>query len=175
MITNIGFFIYPLSLNESYITINMFIFQIIYSIIIIGIFSILIALKPIYNDRQYDKVSILINLFRSNPALAVLLATFLFSLGSIPPVAGFFGKYVYFLGLLSFNNVFVSVVFFFFSALPFIVYLRLLKLMFFTSEYYGFQMFRPISFSLAILLSSVFVFNIIILILPLFSFSFLVV
>jgi len=174
MISNIGFFIFPLSLNDSYVTINMFSFQIIYSIIIIGIFGILVALKPIHNNRQYDKVSVLINLFRSNPALAILLATFLFSLGSIPPVAGFFGKYIYFLGLLSFNNIFVSVFFFFSSALPLIVYLRLLKLMFFTSESYGFQMFRSISFSLAMLLSTAFIFNIMVLILPLFSFSLLV-
>ena len=70
------------------------------------------------------------NLARSNLVLATSLAVFLFSLAGIPPLLGFFSKYLVFVGLLDLGLYFLGGVVVIVSCFSTFYYLRILKLAF---------------------------------------------
>jgi len=133
-IANTGFFILPMSFTDAYALSSLFFFQLVYSLIMLGIFYVLVSLRLYFTLYMFDKVSTFVNLFKENPILALVFAIFLFSLGSIPPVSGFFGKYVFLVGVLDINLFFGALILLFGSVLSLIVYLRILKIMFFSSD-----------------------------------------
>jgi len=137
MIANTGSFLLPIALDDIYTIALFFVFLFIYSVTMFIIFGVLVCLRSVSLNTYFDKTSNLINLSFSNMGLAVVMSISLFSLGSIPPVAGFFGKYIYLLGILDFNAVIVALFIVLCSIFTIFVYLRLVKLMFFTSEKYS--------------------------------------
>lgn len=66
----------------------------VYALATVGLFAALVWLgQP---GRQVEAIDELAGLARTRPAAAIALAVFLFSLTGIPPLAGFWGKYVIF-------------------------------------------------------------------------------
>jgi len=67
----------------------------IYMLTTIGIFACVLAMKR--DDQQLEDISDLAGLSQNSKMLAFVMAMLLFSLAGIPPLAGFFAKYVVFL------------------------------------------------------------------------------
>jgi len=150
MITNTGFFIIAMSGSVHAMLYSIF-FQIIYSIVVLGIFIILLSLKSYVSFRVLNKITSLINLQYSNPGLALLFVLFLFSVGSLPPVLGFFGKYMFFVGLLQDNSPLIATITIMQSIVSMIAYLRLMKLIFFSKEE-SLNFYVPLSMPVSLIL-----------------------
>lgn len=73
-------------------------------------------------------------LSKRNPALAVLLTIFLFSLGGIPPFAGFWGKYYLFYAAIKSELIWLSVVAILLSVISIYYYLKIIVYMWFSNE-----------------------------------------
>jgi NADH-quinone oxidoreductase subunit N len=82
--------------------IGFVIYLFIYTIMNLGVFGCLIALRRrgIIGDRMED----LNGLIKKAPGLTVMMTIFLLSLGGIPPTAGFIGKFYLFAGLIESGN-----------------------------------------------------------------------
>lgn len=63
----------------------------VYGVMTLGAFAILIAAAR--SNRRIESLDDLAGLSRTKPAMALLLAVFLFSLTGLPPTAGFLGKF----------------------------------------------------------------------------------
>ena len=68
------------------------------------------------------------------PALAAMMALFMFSLTGIPPFAGFFGKYYVFAGAVEAGYTWLAIVGVLMSVVSAYYYLRLVVLMYFREE-----------------------------------------
>jgi len=132
MIGNTGFILFSISDLSAKSLSSAFYFLIFYSLIMLGLFSCLTLLRFHLASERFDNISILINLYNINKNFSIVLAIFLFSLGSLPPLVGFFIKFMLFDVYLEFNLFFFSCLVILFSVLMLIVYLRLIKLMFFS-------------------------------------------
>jgi NADH-quinone oxidoreductase subunit N len=75
----------PLSINSVHAT---FIYILLYIIMSINIFTLLL------NFNQYNYITQFAALSRYNPVLAYTFAFTLLSIAGIPPLAGFFSKYL---------------------------------------------------------------------------------
>jgi len=169
-IGNTGFFLLPLITNNQDNINKMFNFLIIYCIIMLGIFICLSTFTSLFEKFRFDKVTSITNLFYVNPGLAVVFATFLFSLGSIPPILGFFGKFMFLVAVLEFNLYFVGLIFILLTILLIVAYLRIIKGLFFTNIILDFPVMGSISFPQSLTLSLIFIYN---LLMPFFGFDFL--
>jgi NADH-quinone oxidoreductase subunit N len=73
-------------------------YLIVYAVASVGTFSVLAALSD--EGQQLDRIESLSGLATLRPWLAAILATCMFSLAGIPPLAGFWGKLTLFTGAL---------------------------------------------------------------------------
>ena len=73
-------------------------YLLIYALMNLGAFAVLIA---VVNQRRSVLVKDWAGLFNSSPAIACLLAIFFFALAGIPPLAGWFAKFVMFRAVLA--------------------------------------------------------------------------
>ena len=76
-------------------------YLLIYAFMNLGAFAVVIAVRNRLGSAELDDWS---GLFRYAPGLAALLAVFFFSLAGIPPLAGWFAKFVMFRSTLSFGG-----------------------------------------------------------------------
>jgi NADH-quinone oxidoreductase subunit N len=67
----------------------------IYMLTTIGTFGCVLAMRR--NDQHFEEISDLAGLSQNSKIMAFVMAMFMFSLAGIPPLAGFFAKYVVFL------------------------------------------------------------------------------
>jgi NADH-quinone oxidoreductase subunit N len=74
-------------------------YLLIYSVMTLGVFGTLLLLKK--NDKPVETVNDLNGISGSSPALALMMAIFLFSLTGLPPTGGFWGKFNLFLAAWS--------------------------------------------------------------------------
>jgi len=112
----------------------MYVYLLSYSVVMVGIFAILSALRFSFYLAILSKQTIFLNMFKINPILALCFAIFLFSLSSIPPLIGFFGKFILYAGSLVENVVLVGIIFILIGLIVTYVYLRFLKLIFFVNQ-----------------------------------------
>ena len=105
------------------------VFLFIYMVMTVGVFAVVLSMRR--DGIAVDRVSDLAGLSKTNPAIAYIMATLMFSMSGIPPAAGFFGKLFIFqaaidseLYILATFGVLASVVAAFY-------YLRIIKVMFF--------------------------------------------
>ena len=61
----------------------------------LGLFGCILAMRR--NDTPLENISDLAGLSQNSKIMAFVMAMFMFSLAGIPPLAGFFGKYIVFL------------------------------------------------------------------------------
>jgi NADH-quinone oxidoreductase subunit N len=74
---------------------GLLIYMAIYIVMTIGAFAVIVAMRR--NGRPVELIADLAGLGRTDPAMALWMAVFMFSLAGIPPLAGFFGKLYIFL------------------------------------------------------------------------------
>jgi len=133
-ISHIGFIligIIPLSLYSIQATI---IYILIYIIMSLNTFTILL------NLNQYNYISQFSGLSRANPILALTFGFTLLSIAGIPPLAGFFSKYLVLLNAVENGYYVLSIIAVMGSAISTFYYLRIIKWMFFKdSTYYHYK------------------------------------
>ncbi|HKV40891.1 MAG TPA: NADH-quinone oxidoreductase subunit N [Blastocatellia bacterium] len=115
--------------------IGLVIYLFIYTIMNLGVFGCLIALRRrnITGDRMED----LNGLVHKAPFLTVMMTIFLLSLGGIPPTAGFIGKFYLFAGLIQTGNpwlVRLAILAVLMTAVSLYYYIRFIRAMYVETE-----------------------------------------
>ena len=101
----------------------------IYVVMNIGMFAFILCMER--GGRPVTRVSDLAGLSKSSPWQALALATLLFSLAGIPPLAGFFGKYFVFVAAVEAGLAPLAVAGAVASVIGAFYYLRIIKMMYF--------------------------------------------
>jgi NADH-quinone oxidoreductase subunit N len=97
-------------------------------------------------------------LYKSNPMMAVMMAIFMLSLAGIPPLAGFFGKYLLFIATIKAGFTWLTLVAVVSSVISMYFYIGLIKSMWFDEAEEGVEMVNDSpSASLPVYLSTIFV------------------
>ncbi len=158
VIANTGYLILGLSLgNVSAIYATIF-YLIPYTAIMLGIFVSLSFLRNWTDGLFLKKITSLLNLIEINPYLSFSFFMLFFSLSGIPPLLGFYPKFVLFIYLLKQSVYLISVIFVVFSAITVFYYIRFVKLSYFNSSA-GWILLLPQSYSLALFLSVLIIAN----------------
>jgi len=138
---------------------SLLFYLIIYTVMMINIWSIMISLE--IKNKKYTQVKYindLQGLSKSNPLLAYTLAINMFSMAGVPPLAGFFAKfYLLFSGLESSFNILV-IISILFSVVSAFYYIRFIKIIFFDEANVGFLHESKITYGHSLVLGLTFLF-----------------
>jgi NADH-quinone oxidoreductase subunit N len=132
---------------------GVLIYLLIYVFMNLGTFGCIIAMRR--NGRQVERIADLAGLGRSDPALALALAVFMFSMAGIPPLAGFFAKFYVFLSAVQQGYWTLAIVGVLTSVVGAVYYIRIVKLMYFDVAETGFDR-RPAALSFVVGASALF-------------------
>lgn len=105
------------------------IYMTIYMIMTAGTFAIILSLQR--DGTFLEKVSDLAGLSKTQPIIAYIMAVMMFSMAGIPPLAGFFGKWVVFQAAVDAGLFWLAVYGIVTSVVAAYYYLRIVKVMFF--------------------------------------------
>ena len=133
----------------------LFYYLIIYilsGLIFWSIYLFLYQKKILYKNKLNKELGDLILLNKSNPILALILATTLFSIAGIPPVVGFLAKIGIFLVLIKSYAYLFAVLSIVFSVISTFYYIRLIKILYFENTLIG-QLYTPINSKITIVIS----------------------
>ena len=117
----------------------------IYLVMGLGTWGCILAMRR--DGAMVEDIDDLAGLSRSQPALALALAVFMFSMAGIPPLAGFFGKFYVFLAAIDAGLYTLTVIGVLMSVVGAFYYLRIVKLMYFDDPADAFD--RPVGRDLA--------------------------
>ncbi len=108
---------------------GVLIYMLTYVFMNIGTFAIIIAMRR--RGRMLEQISDLAGLGRTDPALALGLAVFMFSMAGIPPFSGFWGKYFIFTAAVQQGMWTLAVIGVLTSVIGAYYYIRIIKVMYF--------------------------------------------
>jgi NADH-quinone oxidoreductase subunit N len=121
-IAHMGFMLLGLSTGTINGVIATFVYITIYMVTSLNTFAFILSLS---NRSLY--VSQLAGLSRFNPTLAYTFAFSLFSMAGVPPLAGFFSKYLVLMSIINSNYYIVAIIAIVMSVVGAFYYLRLIK------------------------------------------------
>lgn len=101
----------------------------IYLFMNVGAWAVILCMRR--QGRMLEQIADLSGLSRTNPALALALAIFMFSLAGVPPAAGFFAKLYIFLAAIDAKLIGLAVIGVITSVVGAFYYLRIVKVMYF--------------------------------------------
>jgi NADH-quinone oxidoreductase subunit N len=101
-IANVGYILLGLAAGTDKGVQSVLIYLAIYLFMTAGAFAVILAMRR--NGRMVEEISDLAGLAQSRPMLALSMAIFMFSLGGIPPLAGFIGKVYVFYAAIDAGN-----------------------------------------------------------------------
>lgn len=107
----------------------MLLYMAIYVTMTVGIFSCILCMKR--RGEPLRKISDFAGLAKSHPLFALAIAVLMFSLAGIPPMAGFFGKFMVFKAALGSGLYMLAVIGVLTSVVAAFYYIRIIKLMYF--------------------------------------------
>ena len=110
-----------------------------------GAFAVIVAMRR--RGRAVERIADLAGLSRSDPALALMMAIFMFSMIGVPPLSGFFGKLLVFSAALAAGMPTLVVVGIVSSVIGAVYYLRVVRAMYVDPREPAFDP-RPASVSL---------------------------
>ncbi len=108
---------------------GLLVYLIVYIFMSAGIFACIIAMRR--RGRALEKIDDLSGLARTDPALALAIAVFMFSMAGIPPLSGFFGKLYVFLAAVQAQLWALAIIGVLSSVVAAYYYLRVVKVMYF--------------------------------------------
>ena len=108
---------------------GVLVYMAIYVVMNLGTFAVLVAMRR--QGRALEEVDDLAGLGRTDPAMAMWMAVFMFSMAGIPPLAGFFGKLYVFLAAVQAGFWTLAVIGILTSVVASYYYLRIVKVMYF--------------------------------------------
>ncbi|HET7593902.1 MAG TPA: proton-conducting transporter membrane subunit, partial [Stellaceae bacterium] len=95
----------------------------------VGTFAVILCMRR--QGEMVERIDDLAGLSRSQPALALALAIFMFSMAGIPPLAGFFAKFYIFMAAIDAHLFVLAVIGVVTSVVGAYYYIRIVKLMYF--------------------------------------------
>lgn len=110
----------------------------------VGTFAVIIAMRR--KGRFVESIHDLAGLGKTDSALAVAMAIFMFSMAGVPPLAGFFGKFLVFGAAISAHLMWLAVIGIVASIIGAFFYLRIVKIMYFDQSVESFDQ-RSLSLS----------------------------
>jgi NADH-quinone oxidoreductase subunit N len=105
------------------------VYMAIYLAMNLGAFAVLIAMRR--QGKAVSRIEDLAGLGKTDPAMAMWMTIFMFSMAGIPPLAGFFGKLYVFLAAVQGGFWTLAVVGVLTSVISAFYYLRVVKVMYF--------------------------------------------
>lgn len=130
-IFQIGFMMLSLSCNSLQGFQSFFIYLLFYFISNIIIFGILLHVKCFISGSNLSTIFDLKYFFIYNCFESILFSISVFSISGIPPLAGFFSKYMVLLSFFGNTYFFLTLILFFMNGVSMFYYIRLLKNLFF--------------------------------------------
>ena len=121
----------------------------IYIVMNLGTFACILCMRQ--KEVMVERIEDLKGLSKTNPAMALALAIFMFSMAGIPPLVGFFGKFYVFLAAIQAELYVLAVIGVLSSVIGAFYYLRIVKLMYFDDPIEAFD--RPIGREMAVILT----------------------
>jgi NADH-quinone oxidoreductase subunit N len=122
---------------------GVLVYMAIYVVMNIGTFAVLVAMRR--QGRALEAVDDLAGLGKTDPAMALWMAVFMFSMAGIPPLAGFFGKLYVFLAAVQAGFWTLAIIGIATSVIASYYYLRIVKVMYFDTAPGGGLDARPAS------------------------------
>jgi NADH-quinone oxidoreductase subunit N len=119
-------------------------YSLVYLVISLNLFGLLLPLRRRPGDRRPRTLEDLGSLFRTNPALAAVLAANLLSLAGIPPLAGFGAKLLVLLALVAADQSLLALLLVLLAVVSTVYYIRLLRMLYFDRPL-RWQLLRPLS------------------------------
>ncbi|NIX77440.1 NADH-quinone oxidoreductase subunit NuoN [Microvirga terricola] len=153
-IGNVGYALVGLAAGTPEGVQGVVVYMSIYLAMTLGTFACILFLRR--GTVMFENVDDLSGLARTHPWVAFALAMMMFSLAGIPPLAGFFSKFVVFNAAIKANLVTLAVIGVVTSVVGAYYYLRIVKVMYFdeAGERYDAM---PVGVKLVLVLSSIFV------------------
>jgi hypothetical protein len=94
-IAHMGFALVGLAAGSQAGVRGVILYMLIYMVMTLGTFACILAMRR-KDEGNVEQIDDLAGLSSTNPFMALMLTILMFSLAGIPPLAGFFGKYVVF-------------------------------------------------------------------------------
>jgi len=128
-IAHVGFALVGLAAGNEIGFASVLIYLTVYVFMNIGAFCIILSLK---RDGQFvEEIEDLSGLFKYQPFLAISFLVILFSMTGIPPLAGFFGKWMIFSAAVNSGLIYLAIIGVLSSVIGAFYYIRIIKIMFF--------------------------------------------
>lgn len=160
-IGNMGFALVGLATGTAEGLASVLVYLAIYMVMTAGTFGIIMNMRR--NGHALENISDLAGLSRHAPAMAYALAILMFSMSGIPPLAGFFGKFMVFRAAVDAGMYGLAVFGVLTSVVAAYYYIRIIKVMFFdepVEKYEGTVPFaRRAIVALSVLFIVAFIFN----------------
>jgi len=146
-IGHVGFIFMGLAVGGEAGLRGVLVYTAIYIAMNIGAFAVLVAMRR--NGRAVEGVDDLAGLGRTDPAMALAMAIFMFSMAGVPPMAGFFAKIYVLLPAIEQGFWVMAVIGVLSSVVSAYYYLRIVKVMYFDAPLPGFDL-RPAGVSVVL-------------------------
>ena len=146
-IGHIGFALMGLAVGGESGLRGVLLYMAIYLFMNIGAFAVLISMRR--DGQPVEGVDDLAGLGRTDPAMALAMAVFMFSMAGVPPLAGFFGKIYVLLPAIEKGFWFLALVGVLSSVVSAYYYLRIIKVMYFDPALPAFDA-RPMGLSVVL-------------------------
>jgi NADH-quinone oxidoreductase subunit N len=129
-INNVGFMLIGLACGTQAGVSAMLVYLAIYVVMSVAGFVAILMLRDA-DDRPVESIADLSGLSKTRPGIAVALAAVMFSLAGIPPLFGFWGKFVVFQAAVQANLVALAAIGIAASVIGAFYYLKVVKVMYF--------------------------------------------
>lgn len=136
-IGNMGYALVGLAAGTEFGAQSVLIYLTAYLFMNVGAFACIMTMRR--QGRMVEDIDELAGLGRRNPAMALALGIFMFSMAGIPPLAGFFGKLYVFWAAVDAGLVPLAVIGLLTSVVAAFYYLRIVKVMYFDEPVEGFD------------------------------------
>ena len=111
---------------------SVLIYMIIYMVMNIGTFIIILSMRR--DNQSVEEISDLKGISQTHPFIAFSLAVLMFSMAGIPPLAGFFGKWLVFAAAVNAGLIPLAIIGVLTSVVGAFYYLRIIKIMYFENN-----------------------------------------
>lgn len=120
---------------------GVLIYLLVYMVMSAGAFAVILAMRR--RGMAVEAIADLAGLSSTDPALALLMTIFMFSLAGIPPLSGFFGKFYVFLAAVQAGQWTLAIIGVLTSVVGAYYYIRIVKVMYFDAPAARFDLRHP--------------------------------
>ncbi|MGB9696716.1 MAG: NADH-quinone oxidoreductase subunit N [Ignavibacteria bacterium] len=135
-VSSAGFVLVGLTSMDSFAAKAVPFYLFAYSLAQLGGFILVGILEQSDDGKDYLNLNLTDyrGFFKKNPLFTIYLSVFLFSLGGMPPLLGFFGKYYLFYAAVKVDLIWLAVIAILMSVIAMYYYIRIIVLMWFYEE-----------------------------------------